>query len=142
MSTTAQLWDRINVGYEIPALTKKPTYMQLFMFSAITWNRHLIHYNNESAKSYGLPDVVVHRALIGNFFAQMLNEWIGDTGKIAMLEWSVRNAAFPGDILICQGKVVKKNTVENRKLVECELWIENQNGVVTTLGQSEIELFL
>ena len=34
------------------------------MVSAVTWNRHLIHYNTEFAISDGLKNVAVHRALI------------------------------------------------------------------------------
>ena len=38
-------FENIKENDEIRSLTKKPTHMQLFMFSAVTWNRHLIHYN-------------------------------------------------------------------------------------------------
>ena len=67
MRTDEGFFESIQEGDEIPALTKKPTYMQLFMFSAATWNRHLIHYNTEFARHDGLKDVATHRALMGNF---------------------------------------------------------------------------
>jgi hydroxyacyl-ACP dehydratase HTD2-like protein with hotdog domain len=57
----------VAVGTKLGELVKKPDRRQLFMFSAITWNRHAIHYDRQSAREEGLPDVVVQRALIGNF---------------------------------------------------------------------------
>lgn len=141
MPKSMPLWDEINEDYEIPELTKKPTYMQLFMFSAITWNRHLIHYNTEFARHDGLPDVATHRALIGNFLAQMLNDWIGEAGKIATVEWSVRATAVPGDPLTCRGKALHKRIEGTKKLVECEIWVENQRGDTIALGKGEVVFF-
>lgn len=134
-------WGEISEGYEIPALIKKPTYMQLFMFSAITWNRHLIHYNTDFARHDGLPDVATHRALVGNFLAQMLSDWLGEAGKITKVEWSMRGTAVPGDTLTCRGKVVKKRIEGDKKLVECELKVENQKGDLIAPGNGEVMFF-
>lgn len=57
----------VAVGTKLSKLVKTPDRQQLFMFSAITWNRHAIHYNRQHARDEGLPDVVVQRALVGNF---------------------------------------------------------------------------
>ena len=38
MRTDEGFFESIQEGDEIPALTKKPTYMQLFMFSAATFD--------------------------------------------------------------------------------------------------------
>ena len=141
MAKNIPLWDEISEGYEISELIKKPTYMQLFMFSAITWNRHLIHYNTEFARRDGLPDVATHRALIGNFLAQMLYDWIGEAGRIAKIEWSVRATAVPGDTLTCRGKVLQKHIEGTKKLVECEIWVENQRGDNIALGKGEVVFF-
>jgi hydroxyacyl-ACP dehydratase HTD2-like protein with hotdog domain len=135
------LWDEIGEGDEISPLVKRPTYIQLFMFSAITWNRHLIHYNSEFARHDGLPDVATHRALIGNFLAQMLSDWLAQSGKITMVEWSVRRTAVPGDSLTCQGKVLKKRIEGVNKLAQCEIWVENQSGDLVAPGKGEVMFF-
>jgi hydroxyacyl-ACP dehydratase HTD2-like protein with hotdog domain len=134
-------WTDINEGYEIPELTKKPTYMQLFMFSAVTWNRHLIHYNTEFARNDGLPDVATHRALIGNFLAQLLSDWLGEAGKIIRVDWSVRQTAVPGDTLTCRGKVLQKCIEGTKKFAECEIWVENQKRDLIAPGKGEVMFF-
>lgn len=138
MVTTENLWDKLDAGYEIPTLIKIPTYMQLFMFSAITWNRHLIHYNSDYAKKDGLPDVATQRALIGNFMAQMLTDWLGFEGKIIKIEWSVRATAVPGDTLYCKAKVTEKRLEAVGKVVECDINVLNQNGVLIAPGKGVV----
>ena len=38
----------------LPELRVLPTPMQIFMFSAITWNRHHIHYSADAARAEGV----------------------------------------------------------------------------------------
>lgn len=141
MTKTSQLWDNINEGDEIPSITKSPTAMQLFMFSAVTWNRHLIHYNKEYAQHDGLEDVAVHRALLGNFLAQLLTDWLGDTGRITKIEWSVRASAKPGDALTCSGKVLEKRIEDGKQLIDTEIRIENDHGTLIAPGKATVTIF-
>jgi hydroxyacyl-ACP dehydratase HTD2-like protein with hotdog domain len=141
MDKSGVFFDNIREDDEIKTLTKKPTPMQLFMFSAVTWNRHLIHYNKEFAKSDGLKEVATHRALLGNFLAQMLSDWIGENGRVSKIEWNVRGGAFPGDVLTCKGKVLRKDSEGDKKTVECEIWIENQEGKILVPGKGKVAIF-
>lgn len=92
----------------LPELRVRPTPVQLFMFSAITWNRHHIHYNPESARTEGHPDVVVQRSLIGNFFARHAAAWLGDSGGLARLSWRVTGSALAHQELCCHGVVQER----------------------------------
>lgn len=89
----------------LPELRVQPTPMQIFMFSAVTWNRHLIHYNAEAARAEGHPDVVAQRSLIGNYFARHAGAWLGLAGRIARLSWRVTGSAVPNQGLCCHGVV-------------------------------------
>jgi len=133
-------WDDLQAGQDLPEITKKPTYAHLFMFSAATWNRHMIHYNAAYAKGDGLPDVAVHRALIGNYLAQLLGNWVGENGTIRKLEWNVRASAFPGDLLVCRGKVKEKRDEDGLRIVGCEIWVEKEDGQIVAPGYGEISV--
>ena len=134
-------WDKINENDMIPEIIKKPTYVQLFMFSAVTWNRHLIHYNTDYAHHDGLDDVAVHRALLGNFLTQLITDWIGESGKVSKVEWNVRSSAKPGDTLYCRGKVIRKRIENNNKILECEIRIEKEDKTLIAPGKSEILIY-
>ncbi len=91
----------------LPELRVLPTPMQLFMFSAITWNRHHIHYSQAAAQAEGHPDVVVQRSLIGNYFARHAGAWLGTAGHVARLVWRVTGPAVPHEWLRCNGAVLE-----------------------------------
>ena len=134
-------WELIEIGASLGELAKRPDIKQIFMFSAITWNRHVIHYNRESARNEGLPDIVVQRALIGNFFAQFLERWMEDKGDIMRLEWKVVHSAVPGDTLTCRGVVREKYAEEETRLIRCDLEVVNQNAETIAQGQAMLRLF-
>ena len=134
-------WDTLAEGTEVPPLVKVPTPMQLFMFSAVTWNRHLIHYNSEFAVADGLKNVAVHRALLGGFLAQMLTDWLGDRGDIAQLEWSVRGSAAIEQPVTCRGKVTGKRAEGDARLVDLEVWVENHEGERIVPGTAVVRVY-
>jgi hydroxyacyl-ACP dehydratase HTD2-like protein with hotdog domain len=134
-----KFWDEIVAGAKIPELVKKPDYKQVFMYSAITWNRHLIHYNCKQAMAEGHPDVVVQRALLGSYLAQMLSDWVTENGMLRRLEWKVIQSAFPGDVLTCKGEVNKKAFTEGEKKIYCDVLIENHRKEIIVKGSAVIE---
>lgn len=89
----------------LPELVLVPTAAQIFMFSAATWNRHHIHYSRDAAVREGHADIVVQRALLGNFFARHAGAWLGPGGGVRRLAWKVLGSALPGQVLRCQGAV-------------------------------------
>jgi len=133
-------WDNVKMDMPLPSITKQPSAMQLFMFSAVTWNRHLIHYSKDFAIHDGLQDVAVHRALLGSFLGQLLTSWLGDDGMIKRLEWSVRGSAFPGDKVACKGKVTAKEVRNENKEVDCEVWIEKEGKIIVP-GTATVTVF-
>lgn len=132
--------DTVAVGTELGILVKKPDCQQLFMFSAITWNRHAIHYNRQSAIDEGLPDVVVQRALIGNFLAQLLDQWMQYRGEIQRLEWKVLRSAVPGDTLTCSGVVKKIFNEQDHRLIDCDLEMVNQEADAIANGVGTVRI--
>jgi hydroxyacyl-ACP dehydratase HTD2-like protein with hotdog domain len=140
MAAATFKWDSVEIGDQVLDLVKRPSPMQLFMFSASTWNRHLIHYNTEFAISDGLKNVAVHRALIGGFLGQMLSEWLGDTGTIANLSWSVRGSAAIERPLTLRGTVTDKREEDGERLILCDVWAENHVGETIAPGTAILRL--
>jgi len=138
---TAPCYEDIEVGQEIPAIVKMPSTMQLFMFSAATWNLHRIHYDADFAREHDhLPGVLAHRPLLGSFLAQVLTDWAGDGGRLLRLEWSNRGPAVPGDRLTCRGRVTGKRLEAGKGIIECDVWVEKENGDIIVPGKAEVAL--
>jgi hydroxyacyl-ACP dehydratase HTD2-like protein with hotdog domain len=129
MHSSANDWSDMGFPAMLPQLEVTPTHMQVFMFSAVTWNRHHIHYSRDAAVKEGLPDVVVQRALLGNFFARLLTDWMGHDGVITRLSWKVVASAVPGCTLYCHGAVIDSTSdAAGSRLFTCELQITDATG--------------
>lgn len=131
-------WTDLSVTTRIPELTVCPDHTQVFMFSAITWNRHHIHYSKDAAIAEGLPDVVVQRALIGNFFARLITNWVNDRAELRALAWKVTRSALPGRDIICRGKIREKIDSETRKCLVCEVTASNDSDELIASGEATV----
>lgn len=116
----------------IPDLVVEPNALQIFSFSAVTWNRHRIHYDKDAAIAEGHKHVVVQRALLGNFLAALLENWLGERGAVRKLSWKVLSSALPDQPLRCHGTALIE-----RNVASCELTIESDQGDVIAKGKAE-----
>ena len=130
--------DHVPATAPIPELIVCPDHMQVFMFSAATWNRHHIHYSKDAAISEGLPDIVVQRALIGNFFARLITNWIGDSGELRRLAWKVTHSALPGRPIVCRGRVARREKAEDGYALVCEVTAHNENDKLIASGEAVV----
>lgn len=130
----------VNVGDELPVLLKTPTAVQLFRYSAVTWNAHRIHLEPEYARKEGHPDILVQAHLHGAFLAQLVMDWAGPKARMTRFGWSNRGRAIPGDQLRCSGKVVAKRYEDGKHLVDLELLETNQKSETCAQGKATVSL--
>lgn len=135
-----QFFDQVNIGDVLPQLIKTPTAVQLFRYSAVTWNAHRIHFEPAAAASDGHPDILVQAHLHGAFLVQLVMDWAGPRGRLRSFEWSNRARAVPGDVLKCSGRVTAKWTEGSEHLVELELLETNQRDEVCAPGKAVMAL--
>ena len=131
-------WENISATTHIPELGVCPDRAQVFMYSAITWNRHHIHYSKDDAVSEGLPDIVVQRGLIGNFLARLITNWIGNSAELCKLTWKVTRSALPGKDIVCRGKINERIDSEDEKYLICEVTASNENDELIASGEAKI----
>jgi hydroxyacyl-ACP dehydratase HTD2-like protein with hotdog domain len=124
----------------LPQLEVVPDHMAIFMFSAITWNRHHVHYSKDAAVAEGLPDVVVQRALLGDYLARMVGDWAGDEADLRELSWKVRSSATPNARLRCQGSVTAVHVAQGATFADCELQIVRDDDQLVASGSARLEL--
>ncbi len=126
----------VAVGEEIPELVKNPTTRQLVQYAGAQGDFYEIHYDQDFARSVGLPGVILHGLLKAAFLGQLVTDWLGDRGTLKMFEVSYRGIDVPGKPYRCRGRVTKVNGGD----VELEVWGEDQDGNRTTIGTANVEL--
>ncbi len=127
---------RVEAGQELPELVKHPTTRQLVQYAGASGDFYEIHYDQEFARSVGLPGVILHGLLKAAFLGQLVTSWLGSHGRLRSLEVSYRGLDLPGRPLHCRGRV---RSVEG-SWAELELWTEDAEGRRTTVGSATVEL--
>jgi len=133
-------FEDVVVGSEITPLVKQPTTSQLVMWAGASGDYNPIHYDKDFAQSRGLPGVIVQGQLAGCFLGQLVTDWIGEQGSLRKLSCSYKGMNFPGEALICKGKVGKKYVEDGEHYVVCDLWVENLKGEKTVSGKAIVIL--
>lgn len=138
----ALFFEDVQQGMAVPQIAKHPHEVDLFMFSAITWDTHRTHWDIPYAvQEEKLPGMLVHGHLQGAWLAELMTDWIGPMGKLKKIEYRNRAMSIQGDQLTLKGTVTeKRDDAPGRGLVTCEVWIEKDGGEVTTSGTTTVEL--
>ncbi|WP_413805143.1 acyl dehydratase [Streptomyces sp. OE57] len=87
------------VGAECPPRRYAHTSVQLFRFSAVSWNAHRIHYDAAYAATEGFPDAVVQSTLHGEMLTRHALEWAGPGARLESVAWRNVATAVAGERL-------------------------------------------
>jgi hydroxyacyl-ACP dehydratase HTD2-like protein with hotdog domain len=113
-----------------------PSRLQLFRFSAVTWNAHRIHYDETYARSEGHDGLVVQSTLRGQQLLSVLHRWLGERGQVTAFAWRNVHPAYADQPVVCRGRVLgvaiadDGSTVVNVELVEMDR--DGREGAVGT----------
>jgi acyl dehydratase len=142
MSTSRQLYfEEVNIGDEIPALVKEELTTKTFVkWAAAVRDFYPVHYDTDFAKNLGLRGVIAHGPYKLALLARLMREWMGEQGELLKLDCQHRGSNYAGETLICRGRVTNKYVQEPQNLVECEVWVENQEGDVSAPGSAVVAL--
>lgn len=133
-------FEEINEGDELPPLTKGPvTRTQLVKYAGASGDFNPMHHDEVFAKNAGMPSVFAHGMLSMGFVGQLITDWAGNA-SLRRLGVRFASITWPGDVITCKGRVVKKYQKEGKNLVDCEAYTENQNGQKTVIGTATVEL--
>jgi hydroxyacyl-ACP dehydratase HTD2-like protein with hotdog domain len=93
MSTSFQ------VGDELPRLEHTATPLQLFRYSAVTWNPHGIHFDERYAREEGHQGIALHSHLRAALALRCVTEGLGPGWRIATVAYRLRKPVYaPADL--------------------------------------------
>jgi len=127
---------RVQVGDEIAEVVKHPTTRQLVQYAGAQGDFYEIHYDQDFARSVGLPGVILHGLLKAAFLGQLVTDWLGERGTLKTFEVSYRGIDQPGRPYRCRGKITRVDGDQ----VELEVWGEDSDGNRTTVGTATAEV--
>ncbi len=150
-------YEDVNIEDEITALPKRATRQMLVKWAGASGDFNPLHYDYFFAKAQGQPDVVITGGLKRAWLIQLMTDWMGEGGTLKTFSCTFRAPDFPcetktpdqyaflGESLPgvtdwCKGKVIKKYVKNDEHYVECDIWIENTSGEVTSPGNATVVL--
>lgn len=132
-------YDDINVGDDIPALTKDPvTQVQLIRYAGASGDFNPIHTVPSYAKEAGLDGTIAHGMLIMGILGQMVSDWAG-VKNVVNYGVSFKSKTLPGDVLTCKGEVKKKYEKDGVKLADCKVFVVDAEGDVKVDGKITVK---
>ena len=121
-------------------MKKEPSTQQLVQWAAGSGDFYQIHYDTAFAQNTGLDGIIVHGALKHAWLGDLLHRFAAPGGRVQRVACSYRGMDVPGESYRLRGTVTKKSEEDGRRLVELEIWGENENGQKTTPGTGVVEL--
>ena len=110
--------------------------IDLFRFSAVTWNAHRIHYDKPRAEADGLEGVPVQAHLHGAWLAQVARSIGGSSARLRSITWSNRAPVYAGERVQVSGTV---DSVDD-DLVSLSLAETGPDGTTTVKGSAMVEV--
>jgi acyl dehydratase len=87
-----------------------------------------------------VPDMYAAGPLRTGWFGALLMQWAGPNSWVSRITYQNREWLLVGFKAICKGRVTRKFEHDGRYLVDCDVWCENDLGMVTNPGTAQVEL--
>ncbi|MFL5318627.1 MAG: MaoC family dehydratase [Myxococcaceae bacterium] len=134
-------FETVRVGDELPALAKTPVdRVQLSRYAGASGDFNPVHVDETYAKSVGMPSVYAPGMLIMGFLGQLVSDWARG-GQLRKYNVKFIKIVWPGDTVVCKGRVTDRWGDAGRYHAEIDIWAENQKGELVLKGQATIQLF-
>lgn len=131
-------FDKVQPGQEIDPLIKGPiTKEQLKEYGPAAGDPNPIHLDDEFAKMAGYPGVFAHGMLSMGFLGQFLVDRFG-LENIKRFKVRFSKITWPGETIVCKGRVKEKRTEGSEKLLELHLSTENEQGEEKIVGEATV----
>jgi hydroxyacyl-ACP dehydratase HTD2-like protein with hotdog domain len=114
------------VGDELPPLKHTATPLQLFRYSAVTWNPHRIHFDEPYAREEGHAGIALHSHLRAALALRCVTEGLGTGWHVAKVAYRLRKPVYAPADLAYTARV----TAADDESMTLELIEQNPSGEV------------
>jgi hypothetical protein len=144
-------WEYVEVKGEVTPLPKVATTRMLVKWAGASGDFNPLHYDDAFAAAQGVGKPIVHGALKRQWLVQLMTDWMGGQGTLKKFSCQYRLMDYPrlmktmtgshqGETWWCKGKISKKYVEDGEHRVDCNIWVENEKGEVTTPGKATVVL--
>ncbi|MFP6605715.1 MAG: MaoC/PaaZ C-terminal domain-containing protein [Myxococcota bacterium] len=134
-----RFWDDAEESLEI-GLNEEMSSQRLVVWASASGDYYPIHYDDGFAKQNGLPGIIVHGALKGMLVGRLLDELVGDEGRIVRWKVSYRGMDEARRDLRVWARVTKKYTEDGEGRLDLDVGVLGAGSQETTPGTATVAL--
>ena len=134
-----RFWDEAEESLEI-GLNEEMSSQRLVVWASASGDYYPIHYDDGFAKQNGLPGIIVHGALKGMLVGRLLDELVGDEGRIVRWKVSYRGMDEARRDLRVWARVTKKYTEDGEGRLDLDVGVLGAGSQETTPGTATVAL--
>jgi len=133
-----QNFDSIQIGDQLPSRQFDAiTQLKLIKYAGASGDFNPIHTIPEYAREAGLDHTIAHGMLIMGMLGSMVSDWAG-LKQVQKYGVSFKNMTRLGDVLTAKGEIKNKYEKDGLKLVDCNVYMVDQNNEVKIEGKATI----
>jgi acyl dehydratase len=127
-------------GLESPPLVVGPvTRTDFVRFAGASGDMNPNHHDEVYAIRSGNERVFAMGMLQAGYLGRLLTDWLGD-GALRMFRVRFAARVYPGDVLTCRARLTHVRRDGGRTQVECDAWVDNQEGQKVITGSAAATL--
>ncbi len=131
----------LQVGDELPSWQCPPfERIQAARYAGASGDFNPLYFDEPFARAAGFRSVLVPGTLAMGPLSQMVQYWL-KAPCLRRLHLKFLKIIWPGDPLVCRGRVVGRRREGSDYLVDLDLWIENTDGEMVVRGSGTAVLF-
>ena len=141
MGSSALYFEDVDIGYEIGPVERVITDEQVYEFvrfweSAGPRNRFT---DSEAAEELDLPGSIVPGAMNVAILSQLITGW-SHTATLKKLDVVFRQVVQHNTPLLLKGVVTETSVVDGEPRLECDVLIQDEDGVSLVIGRATVAL--
>lgn len=146
-------WEDVEIGMEMTPVLEKGllTMTEIFRFGILVsaMPRRIEQLRSDMEMGFGRETQqkragLEHASDYGPqrvcWLGQFVTDWMGDDGILKKYSCQVRHPSIMGDVNFVKGKVKDKRIENGEYLVDCDVRVENQAGLITAPGLATVAL--
>jgi acyl dehydratase len=132
----------IAVGDELPAFERTTGFHNWNRYAAVNDEFVPIHMDDEAGRAAGYPTAFGMGNLQWAYLHNLLRQWMGDDGRIVSMNCQFRSPNVKGQTVTAHGTVTAVRDEGDERIVDLDIWTEEQNGNRLAPGQATVAFSL
>lgn len=131
----------VKVGDTLGPLTKTMDRLRLVQYAAGSGDFNPLHYDADHPQAKAIGDNIVHGRMKYATLGELVATWLDHSGWVRSISCQYRGMDLRDKPFTAHGRVVAKREESGRKLVDLEIFVDNEQGKPTTPGKATVVLY-